>query len=598
MRLTFFFIFFSVLLFGQQRQNKLAYQYYINGEYSRAIEIYEDIYKNEFSSVDYRTYIFCLFTVQNYKAAELLAQRAFRSYPSNLTYQLEIAIAQEKQGKIKKSTQTYNKLFDKINGQVTQTVSLANVFKNYTMYSKALYVYELAEKQNKKSSFRMQKAELYLSLEKIDLMMESYLQELYASPSMKKIITQRIQHFLNNNGIKNEDNFQLVKKKLLPYVRDEINRSDFSEILIWVFMQNSQYEMALRQAMALDKRSNSNGEEVYYMGDFFLDKENFLLAVDAYEYIISKGRKNFLYIDASINRLYALTKNISSKTVNINIIDEFYKKAIIDLGKNSNTVLLLSNYAHFKAFYMHDLISAQEILEEAMSIPQITKLNLAECKLEYADVMLLSDNVWDALLYYSQVEKSFKESPLGHEAKLRAAKVSYYQGDFDWAQAQLEVLKTSTSKLIANDALDLSLLIIDNLNLDTTNTAMELFSKADLLKYQQKYSESILQYDSLLSCFPSHSLTDEVYMRKAEIYIKLDNISEAIKMYNNIIEEWSYDILADDAIYLLARLYDSMLNDQVKAQNLYERIIVEYNSSIFASESRRRFREIRGDKIQ
>ena len=247
---------------------------------------------------------------------------------------------------------------------------------------------------------------------------------------------------------------------------------------------------------------------------------------------------------------------------------------------------------------MHDLISAQEILEEAMSIPQITKLNLAECKLEYADVMLLSDNVWDALLYYSQVEKSFKESPLGHEAKLRAAKVSYYQGDFDWAQAQLEVLKTSTSKLIANDALDLSLLIIDNLNLDTTNTAMELFSKADLLKYQQKYSESILQYDSLLSCFPSHSLTDEVYMRKAEIYIKLDNISEAIKMYNNIIDEWSYDILADDAIYLLARLYDSMLNDQVKAQNLYERIIVEYNSSIFASESRRRFREIRGDKIQ
>ena len=598
MRLIIIFIFFSILLFGQQRQNKLAYQYYINGEYSKAIDIYEDIYKNKFSSVDYRTYIFCLFTVQNYKAAELLAQRALRSYPNNLTYQLEIAIAQEKQGKIKKSTQSYNKLFDKINGQISQAVSLANVFKNYTMYSKALYVYELAEKQNQKSSFRMQKAELYLNLEKTDAMMESYLQELYASPSMKKIITQRIQNFLNNNGIKNEDNFQLVKKKLLPYVRDEINRSDFSEILIWVFMQNSQYEMALRQAMALDKRSNSNGEEVYDMGDFFLDKENFLLAIDAYEYVISKGRENFLYVDATINLLYALTKNVSSEIDSINVIDESYQKAIIDLGKNSNTVLLLSNYAHFKAFYMHDLISAKEILEEAMSIPQITKLNLAECKLEYADVMLLSDNVWDALLYYSQVEKLFKESPLGHEAKLRVAKVSYYQGDFDWAQAQLEVLKTSTSKLIANDALDLSLLIIDNLNLDTTNTAMELFSKADLLKYQQKFSESIAQYDSLLSCFPSHSLTDEVYMRKAEIYIKLDNISEAIKMYNNIIEEWSYDILVDDAIYLLARLYDSVLNDQFKAQNLYQKIIVEHNSSIFAAESRRRFREIRGDKIQ
>ena len=155
MRLTIFFILFSILLFGQQRQNKLAYQYYINGEYSKAIEIYEDIYKNKFNSVDYRTYIFCLFNVQNYKAAELLAQRGFRAYPSNLTYQLEIAIAQEKQGKIKKSTQSYNKLFDKINGQVSQAVSLANLFKNYAMYSKALYVYDLAEKQNQKSKIKI-----------------------------------------------------------------------------------------------------------------------------------------------------------------------------------------------------------------------------------------------------------------------------------------------------------------------------------------------------------------------------------------------------------------------------------------------------------
>ena len=81
-----------------------------------------------------------------------------------------------------------------------------------------------------------------------------------------------------------------------------------------------------------------------------------------------------------------------------------------------------------------------------MNMPDITKNDLAECKLVYADVMLLSGNIWSSLLYYSQVEKENKESPIGHETKLRKAKISYYKGDFEWAQSQLDVLKSSTSK--------------------------------------------------------------------------------------------------------------------------------------------------------
>ena len=598
MRLVVIFLFVSLFVFGQKNQKNLAYNYYINGEHYKAIEIYSDIFKNDFSVSDYRPYISCLFNIQDYRSAEKLARKAFRKYPKNLNYQLQIAIAQEKNGNKKKADQNYNKVFDIMNGQMSETISLANIFKRHDMYSQALNIYLLAEKKNEAVSFRMQKAELYLSLGKLDLMIKAYLDELYYLPNRKKVITQKIQYFLDNNGIKNYDNYQLVRKLLLPYVRQEKDRIDFSELLIWIFMQNDQFDMALRQAKALDRRSHDNGEEVYDMGDFFLDKEEYDLALEAYNYILTKGKDNFLYIDASINQIYALTKSLLKQGKDISAIDNLYLEKIRELGKNKHTVLLFSNYAHFKAFYIHDLVSAQHILEDAMNIIQISDIDLAECKIEYADVMLLSGNIWDALLYYAQVEKSFKEHPLGHEAKLRSAKVSYYQGDFTWAQAQLEVLKTSTSKLIANDAMKLSLLIIDNLNLDTSNIAMEYFAKADLLKYQQKYNEALVKYDSLLFIFPSHTLTDEIYMRKAEIYIALDDISAAIKMYNNIINEWSYDILADDAIYSLAILYDNILNDELKAKSLYEKIILEYNSSIFASDSRRRFREIRGDNIQ
>ena len=251
-----------------------------------------------------------------------------------------------------------------------------------------------------------------------------------------------------------------------------------------------------------------------------------------------------------------------------------------------------------KPFYQHDLEKAAEILDEAMLVSHLYKSDLAACKLEYADIMLLSNKVWTALLYYSQVEKDFKENPLGHEAKLRRAKISYYQGDFDWAQAQLDVLKASTSKLIANDAMKLSLLITDNLGLDTSVVPMQIFARADLLFYQNKFEKCQFTLDSILSIYTGHTLTDEILLRKSEIYLKTNQLQKAVEMLERIINEFSYDILADDALFTLANLYHKKLKDKEKAKSLYEKILIEHNGSIYTAEARKRFRKLRGDQLE
>ena len=206
-------------------------------------------------------------------------------------------------------------------------------------------------------------------------------------------------------------------------------------------------------------------------------------------------------------------------------------------------------------------------------------------------------NIWEALLYYSQVEKDFRENPIGHEAKLRRAKIAYFQGDFSWAQAQLQVLKASTSKLIANDAMKLSLLITDNYNLDTAEFPMKTFAKADLFIFQNNFNEAFVKFDSILHNFPGHSLEDEIYMRKAEIYTACHSFSLALEMYEKVIQDYSFDILADDAIFKKAKLFEKM-NDLENAKNLYEKLIFEYTNSIYTAEARIRFRSIRGDKNQ
>lgn len=598
MRLLLVFLLVSSFAVAQQGEQQLAYQYYVNGEYDKAIALYEELNEKRFSVAYYIPYFGSLLNIEDYKSAEKLAKKVAKIYPNSLNYQLEIGITQQKSGNSRKAERTFDKLYKKLNGQQSQAINLANTFRRYEMYEDALGVYLLSEKKNSKLSFSVQKAQLYAHLGKVDLMIAEYLKELARNPRQKQMVMAQVQRFLNNDGIKSERNYQLVKKALLPHVRAEQDRTDFSEMLIWLFMQNAQYEMAIRQAKSLDKRTNGDGEGVYSLAESLLDKKHYNLAVNAYDYVVQKGKTNYLFVDANINKLYALTKKISEQQQQVIVLDKSYQQVITDLGKNKNTVLLLSNYAHFKAFYLHDLVAAEQLLLEAMNIGGINKTDLAECKLEYADVQLLQGNIWESLLYYSQVEKDFKENPIGHEAKLRRAKIAYYQGDFDWAQAQLGTLKASTSKLIANDAMDLSLLIIDNFNLDTTTIAMRAFAAADLLNYQQKYAAAIEKYDSVLVNFSGHTLSDEIYMRKAEIYLKLNNIDLALQMYEKVNEDWGYDILADDALYKLAKIYDNTLKDKVKAMELYEQLLLDHNSSIFVAEARKRFRSLRGDSLE
>jgi tetratricopeptide (TPR) repeat protein len=595
MRLLLVFFLISTFAFSQQSNQQIAYQYYINGEYAKAIVLYEELIDAHFSVAYYNPYYSSLLKIKNYKEAEYLAKKLVKKYPKELQYQLAVIIAQDKSGSTKKADISYAKLLKKLDGGRSQTINLANTFTRHEIYRKALDVYILSEKINPKNNFGIQKAQLFAKIEEVELMLKEYLNEMERNPAQKKMVTSKIQKFLDNNGIKSDKNYALVKKLLLLKVRDEQGRTDFTEMLIWLFMQNHQFKMALIQAKALDKRTNSYGEGVYDLAETFLDKEYFELAIEAYDYVIAKGKRNYLFIEANINKLYALTKNISIKHENVSILDNAYAKIITDLGKNRNTVLLLSNYAHFKAFYLHDLIAAENILQDAMVVSGIDNYDLAECKMEYADVLLLQGDIWESMLYYSQVEKDFKEHPIGHEAKLRIAKISYYQGDFQWAQAQLVVLKASTSKLIANNAMELSLLITDNYNLDTTEISMRAFANADLLHYQQKYDEAILKYDSILTAFSGHSLSDEIYMRKADIYLNNGRIEDALANYEKIEEDWGYDILADDALYKRAKIYDDVINDADLAMKLYEKILLGHNSSIYVAESRKRFRDLRGD---
>jgi tetratricopeptide (TPR) repeat protein len=597
MRIIFFFLLFTVSSYAQNNNQKTAYQYYVNGDYDKAIAIYEELNSRQLSTNIYSTYFISLCNLDRFSEAEKLAKKFYTKYPTRLNYLVDIIISQIKQKNEKKSDNYLKKLFKKISGKNSQVVQIANRFQSFSMYQIALDIYKKPQAISGAIQYDLQIAQLYALLGKEELMIKHYFNFLLRNPNKKKVVFTSIQRFLNNNGIKNENNYLIVKKALLKTSKLHPDRADFNEMLIWFFMQNKQYKSALNHVVSLDRRSGNSLSSIYDIGETLLDLEKYPLSIQAFDYIISKGFKSNLYIDAHINKLYALTKSINENSEDIKSIDQKYSQIIDEVGVNRYSILLVSNYAHFKAFYLNDLISAIDILDDVMIMSTIDKLDLAECKIQYADIMLLSGNIWDALLFYSQVEKDFKEHPIGHKAKFKRAKIAYYQGDFTWAQAQLDVLKSSTSKLIANDAMDLSLLITDNYALDTIDIPMIQFAKADLKAFQKKSDIALLTYDSILVNFQGHDLSDEIYYRKANIYLLNNNFDMYIKMLEIIIDQFSYEILIDDALFDLATFYDEKLNNKEQAAKYYQELILNFKGSIFVAEARERFRILRGDNL-
>ncbi|PKP48732.1 MAG: hypothetical protein CVT95_04055, partial [Bacteroidetes bacterium HGW-Bacteroidetes-12] len=273
-------------------------------------------------------------------------------------------------------------------------------------------------------------------------------------------------------------------------------------------------------------------------------------------------------------------------------LERKYETTLNEIGKTANAYPLIKNLAHLKAFYLNKPTEALDLLTDFMKTPRLDPKNNAYLKLELANVYLFLGDIWEASLLYSQIDKAFKQDPLGETAKFYNAKISFYTGDFDWAKAQLDVLKASTSKLIANDAMQLSISITDNIGIDTTKAPLYIFAQADLFAYQNKNKEALALLDSLEKTFPIHVILDDVLFKKYEIFYKQQDIPNAIKQLEKIVKDYSYDILVDDALYQLALIYDYDLKNEEKAAEYYKKIMFEHQGSIYVVDARKRYREI------
>lgn len=583
-------IFVVFCCFSAKAQNEqLANNYFDRGEFEKALVSYEELLKSQEGNYNYfQRVIECYQQLQQFdKAEKALENRLDKFRQGNLL--VELGYNYQLQKNQDKANKYYNQAIDKIKKNPAEVYGIAYVFERKVLVDFALLAYKTAIEKDPKLSFNFQMALLYGQQGNTSLMIDMFLDEAYANQQNVPIIQNQLSRFMTEQ----EDvAFNDTLKKALLVRAQKTQDVFWNDFLSWFFIQQKEYGKAFIQQKAIYKRNPESFANIVSLGQMAIDDNDQDSANEILNFVIENTKDletlieaNSYLIEMKIN--HATEKEYPAITTELEAL-------IKQFGVSPYTLSLLKLQAEFNAFHLNNPEKAKEILKGAMDMP-INRNQLAEAKMELADILLFEEKFNQALIYYSQIDEDMSGDVVGQEASLKTAKTSYFKTDFEWASHQLKVLKSASSQLIANDALDLFLLISDNTVDDSLQVALKKFAHADFLLYQNKKKEALAGFQLILKEHKGEDIEAVTLLRIGKIYEKMGDFTNALANYDAIIKNHKESIYIDEALYFSAEIYNEQLKDPEKAKPLYEEMIFKHEDSIYYVDSRNKYRKLRGD---
>lgn len=588
---SFVFIFFyclSVPFFAQDAQ--LALQYLRIGEYEKAASLYKILSQKNPYNTNYTTYLIdCYQQLEDYEKATLTINKVLQTIPNQDYLYIELGYNFQLQHRLDKAIPFYEKALESIKKEPRLGYQIGRTFQNNHLLDYALKAYKKAMVLNPSVSYNYQIANIYGEKAEIENMFITFLDMISRDEKYLPTVKSQMGRFVTDDP-QNDHNL-LLKKLVLKRLQNNPSNS-WNELLSWLYLQQKDYDKALIQEKALFQRNPISLKNIINVGEIAFENKSYEVAIECFNYVLENTQ---ILETILISKFYLLEISIESD-LNIQKIESRFQELFRLYGINNNTISLQLIYADFLTFKKNEPEKAINVLKQALELP-INKFQKGALKSKLANILVFTNKFSTALIYYSQVQNNLKNHEIGQEARFKIAQTSYFKGDFEWAQSQLKVLKNSTSQLIANDALDLNLLITDNSVKDSLKLALKKFAQAELLAYQGKNLIAIDTLHVILNNFKGHPLEDECLFKQAELFELTFQFEKAENNYLKLIKINKEDILVDDASYNLAELYFKKLNNPNKAMEFYQKIIFEFPSSIYLVDARKKYRKLRGDDL-
>lgn len=578
---------FSVGVLAQSEQ--LAQHYYDKGEFEKAKLSYEHLSKQQPTNGFYFSRLIeSMQQLQQYDAAEVLLLNRSKVF-KQAAILIEIGYNYQLKKEDQKAKKFYEEAIASLDKNPNEIYSIAATFEKKVLVEYALRAYEKAILIEPKYNFNFRMALLYGQNGNIEKMISTFLDEAAVNQTSIIMIQNQLSRFMAED---HEDAFSnSLRKALLVRVQKEQDVF-WNGFLSWYYVQKKEFSKAFVQEKAIYKRNPQSLSNILSLAQLSIEEKDLETSRGILNFILESSSDSEILLQA---HYYLLEMDIDESTVqNQKKIEQNIQAVLNQFGVSRNTLKIQLLQAHFLAFELNDIPKAKEIIENALKLP-LNNFEQADVKMEMADIFLLQQKFNQALLYYTQIENDLKNDPIGHEASLKAAKTSYFKGDFDWAQKQFGTLKTAVSQLIANDALEYFLLINDSNVADSTQVALKQFAKADYLKYQNKNHEGLKVFQQLLLDYKGDQLEAVTQLQIGEIYRELGQFDNALLAFQEIIDKHQESIYIDEALYFSAEILNKKLNKPEEAKAFYEKIIFNHQDSIYFTDSREKYRILRGD---
>ena len=575
----------------------LAQDYARRGEHEKVVFIFERLSIEEQSSLAvFPVYLASLQALKRHKDAEKLAKKAAKLHPDDATFGVVLGGVYAAAGDAPAAEKQWQKVLGQLKPE--QVLPVATEFGRRELLTWAERTYLRGRVLAKNDTeYAPQLIQLYTQRQDQPLVLAETLRLIGKDDKQLPFVRNMLQ-----NALQEEKDFDALEKLLLAATQQHPEQASYSELLLWLQVQRRDFGGALVQARALDRRGRNEGARVMELAAIAQQNKDYESAVEGYAYVAKEYRTG-PYGNLARQRLLQAREAQVRTTYPVDLakvraLVADYEALLAELGRTPATAPVLRNLANLYAFQLSDRAKAMGLLQEVIDMPRAGDEVVDEAKVTLGDLYLLKAEPWEATLLYSQVEKTHKDSPLGYEAKLRNARLSYYAGDFKLAQSHLDILKEATTREIANDAMQLALLIQDNTVEDTLGLGLRAFAAVEQLVFQNKRPEAIAGLDALLVKFPAHSMADNTYYLKGQLQRRTGDFAGAVATLERITNNPKADVLSDDALFLLARIQEEDLKDRAKAQELYNLVITKHAGSIYVAEARKRFRKLRGDGVQ
>ncbi|MBB4118389.1 tetratricopeptide (TPR) repeat protein [Mesonia hippocampi] len=588
MRFLFFIGFFlGSFIYVNAQSPALAKNYFEQGEFAKAKAIYQEIYQKnpQNLSVAY-SYINTLQELEEYQTAEKIIREQLKLYKNYPNLYVELGYNYQLQQETTKAKNAYQEAIQELEKRPNYAYGVGKAFQKYNLLEEAINAYSIALERSSNISARVELAKIYGEQLKHKKMFDTYIDVVKEQPNYLYVIHRSFAEYITDDKENTEN--KVLRQLLLERLQEEPLLL-YNQLLSWLFIHEKNFKMAFIQEKAIyNREGKTNLQAFFQLSEIAQEQGDLKTSGEILDYIITASPLPYVKIKAEELRLQQQIDIATAKDYP-NITKNF-EKVFTTYAPDENLFYIKLQHARFLAFKLSQTSQALTQLKQLLTA-DLSMRKEALLKMLLADILVLDERYNQALIYYSQVQNLYENSPIGHEARYKVAKTSYYKGDFDWAKTQLDVLKTSTSQLIANDALELGLLIKSNTEEDSLQPALKKFAKADLLQFQEKYTDALTLLDTLLNQYKGYKIEDEAFFRKAKIHEHLKNYELAATYYEKIVAFYPEESLADDALFALAKLHQEKLNQTTKAQEYYKRIIFEYPNSLYVNEARKAYRE-------